>query len=181
MLNKIKKKLANQEGMSTIEFAISFLVFIMLFSFIFDLSLITYKQYVVSEQATQMARQIAKQSGCENATPNNFPGGNANYYTQLELYKVMERKMSNLKIPNSDWKVVVKSKSSAGSSSTRQFTLSNNVNNKGIQTQYRDYITVQVTYNYTWGLWSQFIPTTAKGQTIVERSAFSEYNHNLNK
>ena len=34
MNKKIKKRLVNQKGISTVEFVISFLVFIMLFSFI---------------------------------------------------------------------------------------------------------------------------------------------------
>lgn len=105
MLNNIKKKLANRKGMSTIEFAISLMVFIMLFSYVFDLCLITYKQYAVAEQATQMARQIAKQSGVEKTTPYNFPGKGDNYYTMPELYNIMERKMDNLNIPESDWTV----------------------------------------------------------------------------
>lgn len=184
MLNKIKKKLANQKGMSTIEFAISLMVFIMLFSYIFDLCLITYKQYAVAEQATQMARQIAKQSGVERTTPFNFPGGAENYYTVSELYSIMERKMGNLNIPNSDWTVKVSTvdKSQPSQMQNKNLILVKNpgANTPNLRTNYRDPISVEVTYNYTWGLWSQFIPGIAKGTTVVERSSFSEYNHNLN-
>ena len=184
MLNKIKKKLANQKGMSTIEFAISLMVFIMLFSYIFDLCLITYKQYAVAEQATQMARQIAKQSGVERTTPFNFPGGDENYYTMTELYDIMNRKMGNLNIPESDWnvRVSVVDKSQPSQSQKRTILLQKNPgqNTPNLRTNYRDPISVEVTYDYSWGLWSQFIPGIARGTTVVERSSFSEYNHNLN-
>lgn len=178
MLNRLSKYIANKKGMSTIEFIISFMVFIMLFSYIFDLCLITYKQYAVAEQTSQIARQVSKQSGCEKVTPFNFPGGNENYYTQLELYRIMERKMNNLNIPATDWNIIVKTKTASGG--IKQVTLTNSTANNGIKAQYRDFITVQVTYNYEWGLWSQFVPGTIEGKTIVERSAFCEYNHNLN-
>lgn len=179
MLNNIRKTLANKKGMSTIEFAISLLVFIMLFSFVFDLFLITYKQYAIAEQTTQMARQIAKQSGVEASTPYNFPGGDENYYTTTELYQTMDKKMSKLNISKSDWSIVIKTldKSQPSGFQKKQFTLI--PNHSGIRTNYRDYITVEVTYNYKWGLWSQFIPGEVRGKTVVERSAFSEYNHNL--
>lgn len=141
--------------------------------------LITFRQYKIAEQTTLITRQIAKQSGCEQNTPYNFPGGDGNYYTQLELYRSMSKKMNDLKVPDSDWKIVVKSKNDSGG--TKQVTLTNSYSNKGIRTNYRDYITVEVTYNYQWGLWSQFIPGVAKGRTVVTRSAFSEYNHDLSK
>ena len=181
MNKKIKKRLVNQKGISTVEFVISFLVFIMLFSFIFDLTLITYKQYVISEQATQMAYQIAKQSGIEKTTPYNFPGGAENYYTTTELYNVMERKMSNLQIPSSDWSVVISSedKSAPSYAQLKSFTLAQN--HSGLRSNYRDYISVKVTYNYKWGLWSQFVPGEVIGTMVVERHAFSEYNHDYSK
>lgn len=181
MFKKIKKIIANKKGMSTIEFAISLMVFIMLFSFIFDLILITYKQYAVAEQTTQMARQIAKQSGCKNSTPYNFPGGAENYYTTTELYNIMKNKMNKLNIPESDWKVVIKTtdKTQPSHLQDKKFTLTSN--HTGWNTNYRDYVAVETTYNYKWGLWSQFVPTVVKGKTVVERGAFSEYNHNLNK
>ena len=91
----------------------------------------------------------------------------------------MKRKMDNLNISESDWSIVIKTldKSKPSQIQKKQFTLTNT--HKGIRTNYRDYITVEVTYNNTWGLWSQFIPGVAKGTTVVERSAFSEYNHDL--
>lgn len=181
MKEKIRKKLVNQKGISTLEFVISFLVFIMLFSFIFDLTLITYKQYAISEQATQMAHQIAKQSGIELSTPYNFPGGGENYYTTTELYDVMERKMSNLSIPSSDWSVVISSKDKSAPSyaQIKSFTLARN--HTGIRSNYGDYVSVKVTYNYKWGLWSQFVPGEVAGTMVVERHAFSEYNHDYSK
>lgn len=181
MFNKIKKIIANKKGMSTIEFAISLMVFIMLFSFIFDLILITYKQYAVAEQTTQMVRQIAKQSGCTNSTPYNFPGGAENYYTTTELYNIMKKKMDNLNIPEGDWSVTIKTtdKSQPVQNQNRLFILT--PTHSGLNTNYGNYIAVETTYNYTWGLWSQFMPTKVKGQMVVERGAFAEYNHDLSK
>lgn len=167
---KIKEKIKNNKGMSTIEFAISLMVFLLLFSFIADLFIITYRQYMVTEQTTRITRQIAKQSGVEASTPYNFPGGDGNYYTTGELYAVLRKQLRKLNIADDDWTVEVITTSS-------RFKLGSN--QSGIRMNYRDPITVKIAYQYKWGLWSQFIPNLMKGETVAERSAFCEYNHNL--
>lgn len=170
MIKKIKERISNKKGMSTIEFAISLMVFILIFSYIFDLVLITYNQYSISEQTTQIARQIAKQSGCLRITPYNFPGGEKNYYSTTELYNIMNEKMTKLGITEDKWDIVIKTNG-------KSFTLT--PTSPGFNTEYGEYISVETIYNYEWGLWSQFLPKAVEGKTVVNRGAFSEYNHDF--
>lgn len=177
MINSIK----NKKGMSSIEFVICCMIFVLLFSFIFDLFLITYRQFTISQETTQIVRQLGKQSGIKNITPFNFPGGDENYLTTSELYKQIDDKMSGIGVDKDDWQLQIfyTPNNLSGQVGERGIVLT--PAQQGFNTNYRDYITVKLTYHYKWGLWSQIIPGDKKGVTVVERSAFSEYNHDLNK
>lgn len=81
MLNKIQEK----KGSSTLEFVICMLIFVMVTAFIVDLFVISYKHYVISANCTKAVRVLAIQGGIDNTPPDNFPGGNPNYMSNLEF------------------------------------------------------------------------------------------------
>ena len=85
MFNKIKQKLKEKTGMSTLEFVICMLIFIMVTAFIIDLFIVSYKHYEVSSHCTKTARVLAIQGGLGNVKPQNYPGDNANYMTNREF------------------------------------------------------------------------------------------------
>lgn len=85
MLRKLKTKLQERKGMSTLEFVICMLIFIMVTAFIVDLFIVSYKHYVVAANCTKSARVIAIQGGLGNVCPENYPGGNSNYMTNREF------------------------------------------------------------------------------------------------
>lgn len=160
----------NTKGASSIEFVISLFVFIMLFSFMFDLFLLAYKQYSVSKEANSIIRILSIQSGTLPSTPLNFPGGNNNYLTTIEMNNRIKDKFNGIGI--TDYTVKVKAEDKSLPSGERVMTLPSLV---GIKTDYRDYIKLEITYNYKWGLWSQFIPGDLEGKMNVSRTGFSEY------
>ena len=168
---KVKNKLKCKKGMSTILFVISLLVFIMLFSFVFDLFLITYRQYEVSQKTTMIVRQLAKQSGVSYKTPLNFPGGSKAYMSSQKMIDSFDKTFTGLEVPKEDWKVQIIIPSKNGENYYDLTPYSD------IETDYRQGIGIKLTYNYTWGLWSQFTPGIVKGQTVVEKFAFSEFKH----
>lgn len=85
MLRKLKVKLRERKGMSTLEFVICMLIFIMVTAFIVDLFIVSYKHYVVAANCTKSARVIAIQGGLGNRHPENYPGEASNYMTNREF------------------------------------------------------------------------------------------------
>ena len=85
MLQKIKQKLRDKKGASTLEFVLCMLIFVVVTAFIVDVFMISYKHYVVSANCTKAVRVIAIQGGLSNDTPDNYPGGNPNYMNNKEF------------------------------------------------------------------------------------------------
>lgn len=84
-MKKFIQKIKDKTGMSTAEFVICMLIFIMVTAFIIDLFIVSYKHYEVSANCTKTARVIAIQGGLDNECPENYPGGNSNYMTNREF------------------------------------------------------------------------------------------------
>lgn len=79
------KKIKEKKGMSTLEFVICLMIFLTVFTFLTDLFLILYKQYVVTSAASEISRQIGTQGGIATKKPENYPGSDGNYLTYKEL------------------------------------------------------------------------------------------------
>lgn len=90
MKNFLKKIKKNKKGMSTLEFVICLMLFITVFTFLADMFLILYKQYVVTSAASEISRQIGTQGGIATHIPENYPGDEKNYLTYNELNKWIE-------------------------------------------------------------------------------------------
>lgn len=171
------KKIKETKGMTGIDYIISFLVFILIFSFCFDMFFIGYKQYQVSKVASTIVRDITTQSGIKNTVPNNYPGGDGNYVRTDEAYRFIEKQMSNLGITN--WSVQISMKDrNTSASSEKTFILTNN--SSGYNTDYRGEISITINYTYKWGLWSQLVPGTLNGSRSITRTGYGEYKHDYN-
>ena len=171
------KYIKNTKGASSIEFVISLFIFILLFSFVFDLFFIAYRQYAVSKEANNLIRIVTTQSGVLKNAPNNFPGGDDNYLTVKEMSDRIKDKFSGMGITNYNVAISAESDIMPG---VEKIILLPNVSSSGIQTDYRDYIKVSINYEYKWGLWSQLLPTELKGNMTVSRTGFSEYKFDYN-
>ena len=79
------KKIKDKKGMSTLEFVICLMIFLTVFTFLTDLFLILYKQYVVTSAASEISRQVGIQGGIATKKPENYPGSDGNYLTYKEL------------------------------------------------------------------------------------------------
>ena len=171
MIKAMKRKyLKNTKGMSTVEFVISFFVFILLFSFIFDLFFIAYRQYAISNEANKLIRVISMQNGALPTVPDNYPGGADNYLTTNEIYQRLDDKFKILGA--TDYSVKIKAEDESLPSGERVIVLPNAT---GIKTDYRNYIKIEIDYEYKWGLWSQLINKDLKGNMSVSRTGFAEY------
>lgn len=85
MKQKIKNIRKNKKGMSTLEFVMCVMIFLTVFTFLADMFLILYKQYVVTSACSEISRQIGIQGGIATTKPENYPGDNDNYLTYSEL------------------------------------------------------------------------------------------------
>lgn len=179
-MNHIKKKIntsKSKRGMSTIEFVIGLFIFIILFSFLFDLFLVSYRNYAVSNEATKLIRVLSNQSGIKRFSEPNFPGGDEAYLTVNEMYDRINRKLTSLGISDDEWKAIIRVKNKKASTSTKEIkrTYVLKKDTAGIVSDYRDYIELEIQYNYKWSIWSQFLPTEIEGSNDVVRYGFSEY------
>ncbi|EGT3641085.1 TPA: hypothetical protein UL242_002377 [Clostridioides difficile] len=174
MLKVIKDKIKNKNGMVFIEFLVGFLVFIFIFSFFFDLFQIGSKKFVMTQQASQIVRQLAKQSGIQSQVPLNYPGGRGSYLTSSQLIKVTEDKFKKIGVKPEDWSIEIILRDKAQANGERVISLSDTSN---IKADYRDSIGIRFTYSYNWGLWSQLVPGDFNKTTNVDKYAFCEYKH----
>ena len=174
MLKNIKQKLKNPSGSSTLDLVIGFLIFIILFSFLFDFFFIAYKQHQVSRLVGDITREIAIQSGLQDKTPSNYPGGDKNYITVDEAYDTINSYMTNLGITDYNVGITMKNRNS-NSSFPVNITLKKGIS--GYNTDYRGQISVTITYTYKWGIWRSFFPGVKDGTRTVTRIGYGEYKH----
>lgn len=173
-INKMKDKIKNKNGISTIEWVICILIFIMLFSFLFDLYFISYKQFRVSSEASNLMRVIANQSGVEKNTPHNYPGGDENYLSVDEAYDRLDNTFKGLGISENDWTAEVSMRDKTANQ-IKDKTITLKKGQLGIKGDYRDYVTLKITFKYKWGIWSQMVPSDITGTILVERHGFAEW------
>lgn len=178
-IKNLKNKIKEKKGMSTIEWAICIFIFIMLVSFLFDLYFISYKQFRVSAEASNLMRVISNQSGIEENTPYNYPGGDENYLTVDEAYDRLDNAFKGLGISESDWDMQVSMRDKA-SATVEDKTVSIKKGESGIKGDYRDYVSLNIVFKYKWGLWSQMVPTDISGTIMVERHGFAEWKEDYN-
>lgn len=107
MIQKIRQKLKDKKGASTIEFVLCMLIFVMVTAFIIDLFIVSYKHYMVSANCTQAARVISIQGGLSNACPDNYPGGNPNYMTNREFRNYLNELAEEIQGDTGEFKVYI--------------------------------------------------------------------------
>lgn len=175
----IKDKIKNKKGLSTIEWVICMLIFLMFVSFLFDLFFISYKQFRVSAEGTNLMRVISNQSGIEDNTPYNYPGGDENYLTVDEAYDRLNETFKGLGISEDDWEMEVSMRDKT-LATIEDTTVIIEQGASGIKGDYRDYVTLKITFKYKWGLWSQMVPTDITGTIVVKRHGFAEWKEDYN-
>lgn len=75
-MKKILRKIRNKKGASTIEFAISLLLFVTLLVAGYEFFMMGHKYLTVNSFANNLARTIAVQGGVSTTTPKGFQGIN---------------------------------------------------------------------------------------------------------
>lgn len=158
--------LKNKKGSSAIEVTIGLLVFILMFGFFYDLTIITWKFVVTTQVANSMSRVLAIQGGVMPYTPANFPGGDKAYITSEELVENVREQLE-------------------GKANIENYTVTINGveldEGTNLSIDYGQKIVVEVTSYYDWDIFSDFLPfgSYLSGKKIVaKRSSLSEFKFN---
>lgn len=167
----LKNKLKNKKGMSTLDFIINVFILLMLFSFLTDLFVISFRQYQVTHLTNDLIRVIAKQGGVRTFVPSNFPGGNANYLDKAEFQNIINDRLKDLGAINYRVRLY---KESGSSETYVTYPIPTNIN---FAVDYQEYIRIEIKYEYKWSLMSAFIPGGLKGNLTSSKVGYSEYKY----
>lgn len=170
--NKKKKK-----GSSVIEFAFGLLIFVLLAGFASDIIVVANKQYVTSQTANELVRQVSIQGGLMNATPKGFPGGHNAYTTSSELFGLLNKRFKGEDIKQNEWELELVEYDANG------FKVSEKIlkRNMNFKVDYRSNFDINIKYKYKWKLMGNVIPTMKDYKEVEQkRSAVSEFKYNYN-
>jgi len=156
-IKKTQQKIKETKGAMAIEIVIGMLMFTLVFSFLVDISVLTWKFNVASQTSTHIARTVGLQGGLLSSTPYQFPGGSQQYTTQGEMQHYVKNNMNKAGIEDGEYRYRL-SRTTAG---------------------YGESITVTVDVNYSWDMLNNFIPGNLNQMITSKRTVISEYEPRL--
>lgn len=106
-LKKSVKKLKSKKGATMIEFTISMLIFLVVFSAGFDFVMLGYKYMNVSSYANDLVRTMSVQGGAASSAPRGFQGGSSAYKTLNNIVSEKNAFTKTIGAQNGDLKVYV--------------------------------------------------------------------------
>lgn len=173
--NKIKR-LNNKKGSAMIEYTIGLLLLVTLVCFLFDVIIIAQKQYIVSQQANLLTRELAVQGGVLTTVPQGFHGNDINYIRSSEMYTAVKNNLEKAGISTTkgEWSVniITYTKSGAIASNNNLSSSSN------IKADYGIPIDVTINFKYNWTLFSQIMPGLSQISANTSRHSVSEFKYN---
>ena len=177
MVKQIKEKLKNKKGMLSIEYMISFLVFLVLLTFTVDLAVLSVKRNQMTKFSQTVVRQIKVQSGALATMPTNFAGSDSSYVTSSDLTSAFTRKLTDLGLSTANASIVIEGTSRTGSPRTYTFQPGRTAS---ADLKYQTPFTVTLKFKYKWGFFSSFL-TDSEGMMTVVSSGYTEYNQNADQ
>lgn len=168
LIEKIAK-LKNKKGASTIEIVIGLMIFILLFGFMLDLIVLTWKFNVVAQTNTQIARIAGLQGGIQSSAPNGWAGGNSSYISSSQMQRTVLDKMNSAGIKPGDWTVRI-----------GNGTITSGSAGQSKRYDYLETFTTKVEVRYTWDFMSMMLPGNFSQSLSSERPAMSEWKYNYN-
>lgn len=176
MFKKIKS-LKSKKGSSVLEFAFGLLTFVLLVAFVVDVIIIANKQFVVSQTANDIVRQIAVQGGVMRTAPVGFQGGNNAYVDSGELFVQLSENFRDSGISDSNWSMRLDGYDANGVR-VQSENLSNRTN---FSVDYRNNFEFEIKYQYNWVIIGQLIPPMrANRDASQKRSSVSEFKYTMN-
>ena len=175
-IQNFSKPLKNKRGMLTIEYVMSFMILIMLISFIYDLTLVVVQRNRATSILQSMTRVVQVQSGVERKIPDYFPSV-GNSYLKSDVFEANSKRL--LEAVGIDPKTVVVEIIGTSANGTPINTVVTPVSD--IQLKYKAPFTVKLTYRYSFSLWSQFVPGLENCEQVLTAVGYSEYKQDYDK
>lgn len=166
----------NKRGMITVEHVISLLIFVTLFSFTYDLTLIVVQRNRASNILQDMARIVQVQGGVERTTPAYFPKVGDSYLRTETFIKNSKTLFSQVGIDPETVEVRLIGTSVTGDPIDVVLSSSSDV-----QLKYKTPFTLEVSYRYTFSIWSHFAPGLEDCSQTLASVGFTEYKQNFDE
>lgn len=173
-LHSYVAKLKNKKGMISIEYVMSFLTFIILISFVYDLAIIVTQRNRAVNVLQDIVRVVQVQSGVETSTPTYFPTVGNSYLRSDVFVSRAQSLFANLGIDPDTVVIEIVGTDLNGNPITREVTP-----NQSIQLKYKTPFTVRVSYNYSFSIWSNFAPGFNDCQQSITSTGLAEYKQNF--
>lgn len=103
-LERIRKRVGDESGMTSLEAVIGTLIFLMLFCALLDLILLSNQFSTLTDTGKEVARTLSVQGGALELKPEGYA---SNYYTVDRLSFLTTRNMRSAGFEDGDWSVVV--------------------------------------------------------------------------
>ena len=174
-MKRLKEKLKDKQGMLSLEYAISFLIFIVLLAFTVDLAVVSVKRNQMTKFSQTVVRQIRTQNGFLKTMPKNFPGSEASYVTSTDIMNAFTKKLEALGLSTTDATMVIEGTSDTGHPRTYTFQPGKVM---GASLKYQTPFKLTLKFKYKWGLFSSFL-TDSEGMMTITSSGYTEYNEDL--
>lgn len=172
-ISLVRQKINEKRGMITIEYVMSFLIIIMLISFIYDLSLVVVQRNRVATILQDMTRVVQVQSGVETSTPTYFPTVGNSYLKSEVFVRNSKLLLKDVGIDPNTVTIEIIGTSVTGNPIDQVVDPYSQ-----IQLKYKTPFTVKLTYRYGFSLWSQFIPGLSNCEQSLTSVGFAEYKQN---
>lgn len=157
MYEKISK-LKSKKGMSTIEVVIGVLVFMLVFGFMLDLVMLTWKFNAIAQTNTQLARIAGIQGGILSSAPAHWPGGNGSYMSRSEMQSMVADSFSSAGIRSGDYTIDLPNR----------------------RYEYGETFETEITVDYEWEYMSMMLPGNFRQSITSVRPAMSEWKYDYN-
>lgn len=163
-----KRFFNNKIGAAAIEQTIILLIFVMFICVVFDVILVSYRQYAVSEASNKIVRLLAVQGGSLNSHPDGYQDEEgSSYKTPTDITELVEDYLAGL---NANLTGIIVENVTTG-------VRSDLVNGDNIKISYRDRFKVNIKYTYEWELVKNVVPGLGEVNGYTNRYSVGEFNY----
>lgn len=161
--------LKDKNGAGAIEQTIILFIFVILFCFVYDIILVSYRQFAISEVSNKVTRLIALQGGVLTTKPLGYQDESGETYkTREDIIDSLEKYLINL---DSNLQHVYVKNEKTG----KEVDLMDNPIPIKIDYKQKFHITIEYTYN--WDLTKNVVPVARDVQGYVERYSVGEFDY----
>lgn len=168
---RLKNFINDKNGAGAIEQTIILFIFVILFCFVYDIILVAYRQFAISEASNKVVRLIAVQGGVTRTVPKGYQDeAGVTYKHADDIVKSLESYLLSL---DSNLQHVYITNEKTG------YTVDLCEDIADIKVDYKQKFEMKIEYTYNWDLTGNVIPVAHDVQGIVERYSVGEFDYDI--